>query len=475
MELIQGYESDSNNENEISFINSSTTQENIQTEIENEHNIQQNPIEVLKPRQIRSIYLITYSQADKNKFPDRTSFAQAVVKCFETGKLKVMNWACCLEKHSTSGEHYHMAIKLTKNKRWLPIKNKMQNDYSIVVHFSAVHENYFSAWRYITKSDKLYIESENHPDLTNATSPQTSKASRKRRGSIKQNKTNVATKSKKMKLTNAAVSEIIKQKNINNRIELNALAYCQKEEGKTDLFNFIINRNSKKINELITQTWEIETAQADLKRLRSTRIELIHEALNSVCATNCNREWFNSAIETIERNQYTVEEFSRSVRTLLTNGRGKFRNIIITGPANCGKTFLLKPITLIFKTFVNPATSTFAWVGAEDAEVIFLNDFRWNSQIIQWHDLLLLLEGESVHLPAPKSHYAKDILLNNDTPIFCTSSSKLTYIKNGVLNDRETEMMDVRWKMFNFNYRITESEQKSISPCARCFAELVFM
>ena len=79
--------------------------------------------------------------------------------------------------------------------------------------------------------------------------------------------------------------------------------------------------------------------------------------------------------------------------------------------------------------------------GAEDAEVIYLNDFRWNSQIIQWHDLLLLLEGENVHLPAPKSHYAQDILLKNDTPIFYTSSSKITYIKNGVLNARETEMM----------------------------------
>ena len=89
-------------------------------------------------------------------------------------------------------------------------------------------------------------------------------------------------------------------------------------------------------------------------------------------------------------------------------GRGKYRNIFIKGPANCEKTFLLNPLCKIYHTFCNPATSTFAWVGAEEAEIIFLNDFRWAAKIIPWHDMLLLLEGQTVHLPAPKCHYTKD-------------------------------------------------------------------
>lgn len=91
---------------------------------------------------------------------------------------------------------------------------------------------------------------------------------------------------------------------------------------------------------------------------------------------------------------------------------------MICGRANTGKTFLLKPLTSVYRTFCNPACTSFAWVGAEDAECIFLNDFRWSSQIIQWHDFLLLLEGQMVHVPAPKTHYAKDIALEKDTPFF---------------------------------------------------------
>ena len=41
-------------------------------------------------------------------------------------------------------------------------------------------------------------------------------------------------------LTNAIIYDIIKQKIIKNRTVLNASAQTQKEEGKTDLFNFII-------------------------------------------------------------------------------------------------------------------------------------------------------------------------------------------------------------------------------------------
>ena len=100
----------------------------------------------------------------------------------------------------------------------------------------------------------------------------------------------------------------------------------------------------------------------------------------------------------------------------------------------------MKPVTLIYDTFSNPTFSSFAWVGAKEKECIFLNDFRWSAQLIPWHDLLLMLEGELVYLPAPKAHFSKDIQLVMDTQIFC------------VIDDCESDMMAVRWKMFQFKY-----------------------
>ena len=147
---------------------------------------------------------------------------------------------------------------------------------------------------------------------------------------------------------------------------------------------------------------------------------------------------------------------------------------MLTGPANCGKTFLLyNPLNKIYKTFTNPASTSFAWVGAEEAEIVFLNDFRWSHQIIAWHDLLLILEGQLVHLPAPKSHFAKDTVFDSDTPILATNKHQFVFVKNGAIDERETEMVTVRWKVFNFSRQIPQAEQQEVTAYSTCFANLI--
>lgn len=84
----------------------------------------------------------------------------------------------------------------------------------------------------------------------------------------------------------------------------------------------------------------------------------------------------------LERNGIRVEFYARAVHDLIVKGRGKYSNIMIVVPANCGKTFMLNSLNTIYKTFSNPASTTFAWVGAEQYESIFLNDFRWSPQVI---------------------------------------------------------------------------------------------
>ena len=159
---------------------------------------------------------------------------------------------------------------------------------------------------------------------------------------------------------------------------------------------------------------------------------------------------------------------------LLEKGICKYRNLLIVGPANCGKTFLLSPLCEIFKCFVNPASNSFAWVGAETAEIILLNDFRWSEKVIPWHDFLQLLEGQTIHVPAPKTHFAEDLILDKDTPIFATLIGRIRKTTHSVVNEIETEMMEVRWKTFSFRHQLRENEIKDLKPCGTCFAKLIY-
>ena len=137
--------------------------------------------------------------------------------------------------------------------------------------------------------------------------------------------------------------------------------------------------------------------------------------------------------------------FGSAEKDLLTKGRGKFRNVLLVGCADSGKAFLLNPLRKLFKTFVNPAIDKYAWVGVAENEVVYLNDFRWSSALITRKDLLLLLEGHTVHLLAPENQYSSDVCVDSDIPIFATSSRPIVfYARNCRIDESETEVMSVR-------------------------------
>ena len=210
---------------------------------------------------------------------------------------------------------------------------------------------------------------------------------------------------------------------IKSQTKLLALADAQSKEGKKDLANFILCRSNKAIQELIDNTWCLQNARVKLDRKKS-HIDLLHDARSAECANGCSGEWIKCAREVLKNNNIHPVVFASVLKDLLTKGRGKFRNVMLVGCACSGKTFLLYPLCLLFKAFVNPASDKYAWVGAEESEVIYLNDFRWSSTLISWKDFLLLLKGHIIHLPAPKNQYSSDVCIDNDVSIFAGGAER---------------------------------------------------
>jgi hypothetical protein len=123
---------------------------------------------------------------------------------------------------------------------------------------------------------------------------------------------------------------------------------------------------------------------------------------------------------------------------------------------------------------MNPASGTFAWLGIENAEVVLLNDFRWKPSLIPWCELLQVLEGDTVHFPAPENVMNKDIVLDKDTPFFAINKRRPTCtFKGGSIDRINTDMMQVRCHTFQLHRQITQNEQKEIKACNSCFAKLI--
>ena len=150
---------------------------------------------------------------------------------------------------------------------------------------------------------------------------------------------------------------IIVEKNVKSLVELQPLAHQQKKEGKTDIVKFLVNTMPRAVADILNTAWEFENAAEKLARSKKTPLELLQEVKEKECTEGCGGLWKNCAEEILANDQVPPQVFRDAVCDL----------------------------TLIFNTFLNPAFGTFAWVGVQNAECIFLNNFRWSPQVILWH------------------------------------------------------------------------------------------
>lgn len=183
----------------------------------------------------RSVYLITYSRADLTIVESKNDFANLVTGAITRATpARVTHWSVGEEQHLDGSTHFHMAIKLDRQQRWLAIRDRIHMDHGIQVNFSGDHFNYFSAWTYCTKEGD-FLESDPHPDL-NDNPPRTQNASQAWL-------VNPPNKRQKVeRLSHLDVSLIISGKGIKSYLQLLALAKEQKDQGKFDLLQFILSK-----------------------------------------------------------------------------------------------------------------------------------------------------------------------------------------------------------------------------------------
>lgn len=454
----------------------------------------------LPNRTVKKVYFITYSRADLFKCPDKETFGEYVEEAFtfssaskkqgsdssSSSKL-VERWAACQEPHKDGRIHFHACVLLGKNTRWLGARKYLKNHYGIDVNFADRKDpNYTAAFRYLCKFSRHVAMSPNHPapeTLLNGRSPRTSKASRTniaKRRSVPDSSGATCSRSadptpaKQRRLSKVDVMKIIQDENIRNETEFLALAKTQSSEGKPDLEEFVARTPEKSYRELISKTWKLAAAPGLVKRKNQSRMERVRELLEGECSPQCeNKQWLKLACDLLDKNRIYKSVFAEAIRTLLEKGRGKRRNIILVGYKDCGKTFILDPLKIIFKCFANPSSGKYAFVGSQDCEVMFLNDLRWNPDMIPWMEFLNMLEGQTVRISTPKSHFAEDVVFDRDTPIFATGIEPIKFVGRSRNIEAENDMMDARWRRFDFKYEVPRDEQVEIGPCARCFAELV--
>ncbi|MEE8288754.1 MAG: hypothetical protein V3R25_04995 [Nitrosomonadaceae bacterium] len=462
-----------------------------------------------EPKGARQIYLITYASVDVVKVPDREYFANIVSTLFSRNDQEniVKQWVCGAEMHPTTrGFHYHLALKLDKARRWKTVRALLKSEYQIDVDFTEWHDSYHKAHEYVSKQDMHYRTSPGHPPIDNA--PPTANAiATKRRLAFERAEAaaageNPAKKAKRETLHAKDMFGILIPNKIRNQKQLARLAKVQQRQGNNDLVDWIASHPSQKYRQdVIDSAWLVEDAEEIAEREEKPLLELLQEALRQDCRTDvesgvvCDGAWLAAALEIIEKNPGAIQEnacasyngkvfsaktFSQMILNALRYGRSKGHNVMLIGPSDTGKSFLLAPLLLIYMCFVCPAKTSFNFVGALETEVVVFNDIRYDPNgggdrdFMPWGQLLNLLDGSPINVSMPKTHFTSDVQWTKRQPIFASSDKKIMRIMNGKFDQGESNQMDNRWVYVALSHVWQGGDLKhDLIACPRCFAQLV--
>lgn len=122
----------------------------------------------------------------------------------------------------------------------------------------------------------------------------------------------------------------------------------------------------------------------------------------------------------------------------LQKGQSKGNNIMVTDTTNCGKSFLLNPLDV--RMFHQPCSwkICMGW----SANMWNLNDLCWSEELIRQSDLLLLLEGQTVHFLQPRNQFTSNLVIERENSLSFFAASKTSICwemqllwRNGDRND----------------------------------------
>ena len=454
----------------------------------------------LTENQQKRTHLVTWSQAVDSKLPNknepRSSFASLVVGFFAEQSCNALHWSCCRELHECGGHHYHLAIEFSKKTRWLQVANKLR-ERDINVNFQSFQSTYKDAFQYVTKEDPHFTKSQSHPRMLPKI-PKTMQPFKRKslESSFESSQSSPYAEStappppkqlKAERLTNTQIRNIIIQNDIKTDTQLCAFANDLCDNNQSQLGDWMMNHpNEKNRLDIIKTAWKMNSAADIVQRANTPRLQKLRtfldepHAVDEETGNECGGRWLHAACQILQANNKSVREWQETMKACLQMGRAKQNNIFLIGERNCGKTFLLQPLTKIFTTFCNPATGTFNWVGAINTELVYLNDFRYppvekgREKVIPWSDFLNLTDGSAVTVAAPKTHFAQDLQWTAKQPIVATGSQHIKFVRAGLEDRTETSMMECRWKYIHLTKSIPDHLiDNTLLACPRCFAHLI--
>ena len=259
-----------------------------------------------------------------------------------------------------------------------------------------------------------------------------------------------------------------------------AKRHCTKEMQKY----LFLNRH--RLRPLIDDIWHWEHIDEELASATRSRLQGLVAAAHTPC--RCNGEWIASVVQCFLANGTPVAELCKDVKQLLTEGRSETSPVVVLAGAKGGegKSFFLKPLKDIYgsdQVFNSPGTGNFPLIDLPGKKVAFLDDWRFNENILPFSVQCLWYDGSDLPISRPQNQrgVTGHIVYKGTAPIFATTRldhlewlEKLAEVNpnTGEPASAEASMLWRRLKVYPFRQRMPKPATH-IKYCGCCFARLI--
>ena len=295
------------------------------------------------------------------------------------------------EQHDTNGQyHYHVAIKLNSNQRFLPFKLALRQRHNLASHWSTSHTQLWSVLRYLVHAtDKKPVVDQDRVTYTHDDSEfnvfeesnekfEAKLWKRRREEKVSEPKTK---KTKPERFTKLDFFALVLDQDL--RTVDQARTYFQ-DKGSAVMQSWAANNHSK-IKPYMKEAREWGAARSKAADELRSDWNVVEELASKRCGCgSAGCMWWAKALEFFERNPLIDRYLLAScIRRIITTGPSKETRVpLIVGNTNTAKSTLMDPAVHVYgesKTHIKPkigAPCPLRGLVQDDLRLIYWDDFR---------------------------------------------------------------------------------------------------
>lgn len=399
---------------------------------------------------------------------DRITFREMCVKCLSECGVQAIETACFQEPHGNGEPHMNLLVRAGRQWKWKKVAQRLLQEYKVHISFAehiktwAEGVVYFRVASEHKGPEQLDQDPRQwHKDGCPAPFEDYLPRRWQQPGFVR------ATR-----LTNLAFYELVREHDIQDETELWAKATELSDGGDKGLLAYLMDTDAET---QLAKVLKATGAQAKARRAKKSRVEVLEEyvATTTCCCATPGR-CYDLQKEVLRANGLEGA-FQAKVYGALQSGRAKKRNVCLLGDTDCGKTFLLKGLRLVYQCYERPEGGSYQLEDLPGKELVFLNDFEYDASAkdwMPWSYFKNFLEGGDVKVARPKNR-GGNVVWAGTAPVFLTAPSEVKLWRYGKEDYSETSQMRKRIDYLHLPVQIPEERlQEVLKHCGHCSARV---